>query len=153
MSDSPVSESPYEVLGVPRSATEDELRRAYRRLLRETHPDTGGESARFIAVQQAWGLVGTPEAREHYDRGHSPTAAGPERPSWAPPKPPTTQAGRPAARAYGPPRGRGRGLLLRPLQGGGGRGGGGEGPDGAGPLPCAPRGIRPLPPPAPPPGA
>jgi hypothetical protein len=116
MSDSPVSESPYEVLGVPSSASEDELRRAYRRLLRETHPDTGGESARFIAVQHAWGLIGTPEARQQYDRGHSPSATGPERPSWAPPKSPATQAGRPAARSYGHPGGWRRELFLRLLQ-------------------------------------
>jgi hypothetical protein len=116
MSDSPVSESPYEVLGVPSSATEEELRRAYRRLLRETHPDTGGESARFIAVQHAWALIGTPEARASYDRGHSPSATGAERPSWAPPQAPTTQAGRPAARAYGHPGGWRRELFLRLLQ-------------------------------------
>ena len=53
MPDSPVSATPYEVLGVAAAATQDELRVAYRRLLRETHPDTGGDSARFIAVQLA----------------------------------------------------------------------------------------------------
>jgi DnaJ domain/Nuclease-related domain len=117
MSDSPVSESPYEVLGVPSSATEDELRRAYRRLLRETHPDTGGESARFIAVQHAWALVGTPDARAQYDRGRSPSAAGPERTfSWGPPTPHTTPSGRPAARSYGHPGGWRRELFLRLLQ-------------------------------------
>ncbi|HEY8281894.1 MAG TPA: DnaJ domain-containing protein, partial [Leifsonia sp.] len=58
MSDSPASATPYEVLGVSPSVTHEELRRAYRRLLRETHPDTGGTAARFQAVQAAWELIG-----------------------------------------------------------------------------------------------
>ncbi|MFF1879378.1 DnaJ domain-containing protein [Leifsonia sp. NPDC058230] len=69
MSDSPLSPSPYEVLGVPASVTHEELRRAYRRLLRETHPDTGGTASRFQEVQLAWELIGDPEDRARYDRG------------------------------------------------------------------------------------
>ena len=69
MSDSPAAPSPYEVLGVRPDVSHDELRRAYRRLLRETHPDTGGTAAAFQAVQQAWELVGDPEDRARYDRG------------------------------------------------------------------------------------
>jgi hypothetical protein len=116
MSDSPVSESPYEVLGVPSSATEDELRRAYRRLLRETHPDTGGESGRFIAVQHAWSLIGTPEARALYDRGR-PSPGLTDRATWAPPsRPDTARAGHPSARSYGHPGGWRRERFLRLLQ-------------------------------------
>jgi len=58
------------VLGVDPATPHDELRRTYRRLLRETHPDTGGSAARFVAVQQAWERIGTPEDRAAYDRGH-----------------------------------------------------------------------------------
>ena len=104
MTDSPMSASPYEVLGVPAGAPEDDLRRAYRRLLRETHPDTGGDAQRFIAVQVAWERVGTPEARARYDRGHTP-AAEDEPVSWAPPRADRTTAGRPTARMYGHPGG------------------------------------------------
>src|SRR6478752_1674014 len=71
MSDSPASPTPYEVLGVRPDVSHDELRRAYRRLARETHPDTGGTAAAFQAVQQAWELVGDPEDRARYDRGES----------------------------------------------------------------------------------
>jgi len=71
MSDSPASPTPYEVLGVRPDATHEELRRAYRRLLRETHPDTGGTAAAFQAVQEAWERIGDPEDRARYDRGES----------------------------------------------------------------------------------
>lgn len=70
MFDSPLSASAYEVLGVVATVSDDELRRAYRLQLRRTHPDTGGDAAVFIQVQRAWELVGTPELRAGYDRGH-----------------------------------------------------------------------------------
>ena len=63
MTDSPAAPSPYEVLGVSATVSQDELRRAYRRLARATHPDTGGTAAAFQAVQAAWELVGDPEDR------------------------------------------------------------------------------------------
>ncbi len=66
-----MSASPYEVLGVAASATEDDLRRAFRRALRATHPDTGGDPRHFTAVQLAWERIGTPEKRAAYDAGHS----------------------------------------------------------------------------------
>lgn len=106
MHDSPLSASPYEVLGVARGASDDELRKAYRRMLRATHPDTGGDTARFDAVQRAWVLIGTSTARAAYDRGGSSAggaasahqtfaaqAAGPRRDS------------RPTARSHGHPGG------------------------------------------------
>jgi len=99
-----MSASPYEVLGVPASASDEELRRAYRKLLRETHPDVGGDPQRFIAVQAAWERIGTTDARAGYDRGHA-TAAEPT--SWAPSggsasRPTST---RPTARTFGHPGG------------------------------------------------
>src|SRR4051794_15504480 len=105
MADSPMSASPYEVLGVPASASEDDLRRAYRRLLRETHPDIGGDAQRFVAVQVAWERVGTPDARARYDRGHPTGPDDGEPASWAPPRADRTTAGRPTARMHGHPGG------------------------------------------------
>ncbi|MDJ0335062.1 DnaJ domain-containing protein [Salinibacterium sp. G-O1] len=69
MPESPLSASPYEVLGVAASASDDELRRAFRKALRETHPDTGGDPGRFNAVQEAWDYVGTAQKRAAYDSG------------------------------------------------------------------------------------
>ncbi|MBN9607208.1 MAG: DnaJ domain-containing protein [Actinomycetales bacterium] len=87
MPESPLAASPYEVLGVSAHASEAELRRAYRARLRATHPDTGGAAAPFDAVQRAWELVGTPEARAAYDRGGTSARgvdAADARAAWAP---------------------------------------------------------------------
>ncbi|TRW45248.1 DnaJ domain-containing protein [Georgenia yuyongxinii] len=68
MSETEHADTPYAVLGVDRHAAEAELRRAYRRRQRLTHPDLGGDPAEFHAVQLAWEQVGTVEARAAYDR-------------------------------------------------------------------------------------
>mmetsp|Transcript_17989 Transcript_17989/g.57927 ORF Transcript_17989/g.57927 Transcript_17989/m.57927 type:complete len:167 (+) Transcript_17989:81-581(+) len=63
----------YELLGVPRDASSDELRRAYHRLAREQHPDRAAgslsraASVDFVALQEAWEAVRDPEARRLYD--------------------------------------------------------------------------------------
>jgi len=104
--DSPLSASAYEVLGVAHDVDDDDLRRAYRLRLRETHPDTGGDAARFVQVQRAWDLVGSPEARAVYDRGHGFTDApsfSPDAPGWRPPQRPADT--RPRARSFGQPGG------------------------------------------------
>ena len=103
MPDSPLSASPYEVLGVPASASQDELRKAYRRMLRQAHPDTGGTAAQFDAVQRAWAVVGSADARAAYDRGHG-IHETPH--TWAPQAPrPPRQESRPQTRTYGHPGG------------------------------------------------
>jgi hypothetical protein len=102
-----MTSSPYEVLGVEADASSTELRRAYRRRLRETHPDTGGAADKFSAVQRAWEQVGTPEARAAYDNGTQKVWDLDDTPrTWAPP-PPTARAStsRPQARTYGHPGG------------------------------------------------
>ena len=76
MSESPLAANPYEVLGVAPTASDDDLKRAYRRRLRQAHPDTGGSSAEFDRVQQAWQRIGTPSARYAYDSGADVGAGG-----------------------------------------------------------------------------
>lgn len=90
------------MLGVPRTASGDELRRAFRRRLRETHPDAGGSAAEFHAVQRAWELVGSVEARAAYDRG---AESGAVDRTWAPAPPRPRTDSRPTARAHGHPGG------------------------------------------------
>jgi molecular chaperone DnaJ len=60
----------YEVLGVARGATADEIKRAYRRLARELHPDTNPEpeaEAQFKEVAHAYEVLSDPERRQRYD--------------------------------------------------------------------------------------
>jgi curved DNA-binding protein len=62
---------PYEVLGVSRDATQEEIRRAYRRLARENHPDVNkdpGAEQRFKDISEAYDALGDPEKRAAYDR-------------------------------------------------------------------------------------
>jgi hypothetical protein len=102
MPDSPTTASPYEVLGVSSSATPEELRRAYRRRLRETHPDTGGRATEFTAVQLAWEQIGTVVARAAYDGGRS---ASVRHETFEQQAPRARRDTRPTARAYGHPGG------------------------------------------------
>src|SRR5947209_20429167 len=65
----------YEVLGVSRSASEDELKKAFRRLAKQYHPDTNkeqGAGARFIEINEAYEVLSDPQKRATYDRyGHA----------------------------------------------------------------------------------
>jgi DnaJ-class molecular chaperone len=58
----------YEVLGVPQNATADDIKKAYRKLAREHHPDKGGDPEKFKKVQEAYEVLSDPEKRENFDR-------------------------------------------------------------------------------------
>jgi curved DNA-binding protein len=65
------SRDPYEVLGVPRDASQDEIRNAYRKIARQNHPDVNkeeGASERFTEAGEAHDILRDPSKRAEYDR-------------------------------------------------------------------------------------
>jgi curved DNA-binding protein len=61
----------YEVLGVPRGASEEEIRSAYRKLARTNHPDVSKEAGaedRFKEISEAYEVLRDPEKRQRYDQ-------------------------------------------------------------------------------------
>jgi molecular chaperone DnaJ len=64
---------PYKILGVDKKASQEEIKKAYRKLARRYHPDRNPDDSRseerFKEVQAAYDLVGDPEKRKQYDRG------------------------------------------------------------------------------------
>jgi len=63
------NETYYKLLNLPQSATPDEIRKAYRKLAREHHPDKGGDEHLFKELQEAYDCLSDPEKRELYDQG------------------------------------------------------------------------------------
>jgi DnaJ-class molecular chaperone len=57
----------YQTLGVDRSASPDQIKRAYRRLASQHHPDKGGDKAKFQEIQSAYDTLGNPQRRAEYD--------------------------------------------------------------------------------------
>jgi DnaJ-class molecular chaperone len=69
-----MAEDPYKVLGVPRDAPDEEIRRVYRKLAKQLHPDLNpsnpaASEERFKKVSSAYDIVGDPVKRKQYDRG------------------------------------------------------------------------------------
>jgi len=77
------AQTPYEVLGIKPDASADDIRKAYRKLAKQFHPDLNPgkpeAEARFKAVSAAYDLVSDPDKRARYDRGEI-DESGAERP-------------------------------------------------------------------------
>src|SRR6202035_1575273 len=70
----------YKTLGVDKKATAEEIKKAYRKLARQYHPDRNPDDkqaeARFKEISQAHDVLGDPEKRKQYDSGSGPFATG-----------------------------------------------------------------------------
>lgn len=77
-----MTQDPYAALGLTKSASQDEIRAAYRKIARTSHPDLNpddpGAEARFKAAGAAYDLLKDPETRARFDRGEI-DATGAER--------------------------------------------------------------------------
>ena len=57
----------YNTLGVSKTATPDEIKKAYRKLASQHHPDKGGDKAKFQDIQAAYDTLSNPDKRQQYD--------------------------------------------------------------------------------------
>ncbi|HEY2287481.1 MAG TPA: DnaJ domain-containing protein [Streptosporangiaceae bacterium] len=102
----------YQLLGVPREASREEIAQAWRRRARDEHPDArpadDGAPGRFRALAEAWQVLGDPARRAAYDRAlareRPPATRVPAAGAGMPVRRPTGQGGAgPLVRAPGPP--------------------------------------------------
>src|ERR1700732_4879952 len=70
----------YKTLGVDKKASAEEIKKAYRKLARQYHPDRNPDDkaaeTRFKDISQAYDVLGDPDKRKQYDNGSGPFATG-----------------------------------------------------------------------------
>jgi curved DNA-binding protein len=57
----------YKILGVEKTAPQDEVKKAYRKLAAKHHPDRGGNTAEFQKIEEAYRILSDPQSRSEYD--------------------------------------------------------------------------------------
>ena len=81
-----MSDNPYDILGVQRRASEDEIRQAFRKLAKEHHPDVNsgnaGSAEKFKKISAANEILGDPERRRQYDAGEIDAKGDPRGPQY-----------------------------------------------------------------------
>ncbi|MBU3901286.1 molecular chaperone DnaJ [Patescibacteria group bacterium] len=63
-----MSKDYYKILGVSKNASSEEIKRAYRRLAQEHHPDKGGNQEKFKEINEAYQVLSDPQKRGQYDQ-------------------------------------------------------------------------------------
>jgi len=63
--------NPYEVLGVEKNSSPEEIKKAYRKLSKEHHPDVGGDENKFKDIAAAYDILSNPDKKQQYDMGGS----------------------------------------------------------------------------------
>ena len=72
-----MAEDYYDILGVSRDASQDEIKKAYRKLAHKHHPDKGGDEERFKKINEAYNVLSDEKKRSQYDRfGKAGASAG-----------------------------------------------------------------------------
>ena len=59
--------SHYQTLGVDKTATQSEIKKAYRKLTMQHHPDKGGDENKFKEIAEAYAVIGDEQKRQQYD--------------------------------------------------------------------------------------
>jgi curved DNA-binding protein len=72
----------YDILGVSKNATQEEIKKSYRKLASQHHPDRGGDTARFQEIQVAYDTLSDPQKREEYDNPRSQFTGGFNQQGW-----------------------------------------------------------------------
>lgn len=80
-----MTENPYKILGVEKSASEKEIKSAYRKLAKQHHPDLNpgdaGNDIKFKSISNAYGILSDPDKRAAYDAGKLDNDGNPAHPS------------------------------------------------------------------------
>lgn len=58
----------YDILGIDKTASEDDIKKAYRKLALKYHPDRGGDQEKFKEVNEAYQVLSSPEKKARYDQ-------------------------------------------------------------------------------------
>lgn len=67
----------YNILGIERGSSEDEIKKAYRKLAMKHHPDRGGDEKKFKEISTAYDVLSDPQKKQMYDMGVDPNNQNP----------------------------------------------------------------------------